>query len=882
MNNDEGILSGIDESDIPFEMELLKSPNDVNLWNNYIDHKHQQLLEATTGSNNDIELIRILKQSLLSLYYRQFVEFKGIEDWNKFIDYYKKTIKSFIEKSTSNEQIESEFNKILSLIESTDKYNIIRDVDYWSKFFILIVEFKMSISYKFLLSIFRKALNNLKREDHIKIWSIILYHIVKMENVTNELMFTLYFNYAKYLQNCYKFHINMEEIQENDRIPDLNKTFNRLLEYIKTVEQLDIFETFFKSLITPTYLLHCTDSELEIYKKYFDKIIDLAVSKYKSDGNFQKRVQKWFNDIVKKFKDQQSQFTIRYSKYLINIDQFDKSIEILESMMKQSKSIKDFTLLFDSLTGVLEEKLVSVTDEDEFKTNPKLVKFLDKFESLLSNRLLLLNDVKLAQNPNIPGVWFDRIEIMKERRANVNEILACYSDAIVKIIVNKVPYNERNELSKLWIDYAKVYYDNNDISNCRKILEIATNVPWTEIEQLEDIWINWVMIELEFSEKNTGKEDLKHATTVSKHSIEIPQQILQGRVDPDDKNLSVQMKIFKSVRLWSLYLDLIENNKDYKFEQVCDAYEQAISLKIVNGVMLINYSLYLEENEQYERCFGVYERGMKIFNGQSKTIIYEIYLNKILKFWQYLEWDKERVREIFENGIDYFNEEKDLKNLKKNYIIYSNWEMKYGSKMRCLKILQEAILDMNNQFDKLELYKILIINTIEFKGIQWVIDIFKDAMENISVQIPDYITEIVTGFVTIEVSLGNIRNARNILEYASDNIMEFNHNEEDRERIWSLFKAFELENGNETTYKEMLRRKIYLEKVFVASSPKMDNNSADKTPTRNTDKDSVGFVKSMKGPNFDKEEGEEEEEDTDTTPINEDAIDLDLDLEMDI
>lgn len=862
------ILEFIGESDIPFEIQFIKDSKNEEIWNQYLNHKQQEY-------DQQIEETKIgyYLKNILIILFRRFKQFpKNYEYWNKFIDFY-------IENFNSKNEINNITKIFLNLI---DEFGL--NISFWIKFlkFLIKFEFENLLDSEFILTLFNIALLKLKPKDHYLLWNLIFNDFLKNNSkISLNLKFDLYSSFFIYLKNINKFNINIEF----DKIPNFDEIFSILIENMNNLEQINQFDLIFNELINPKYLLKLSDSELELFRRYMDKLIKLSNNGNKIDLiKLKDKINKLFLIIIKKFPDQLSIFVIKYAKYFIQINQFDESINLLENYLNKSLTIKDFTLIFDSLTEILEDQINKLSEFNNNIEENKISKYLDKLELLLKDRMILLNDVKLRQNLNNPSIWIERIEILKndnndnndnkDNNSSINKILDCYSKAVLTIDIKKVPKDENLLLPEIWCNYAKEYFKNGDIKTCRTIFETSTKVPWIEIEQLEFIWINWIKFEINLNE-------IEHATLICSKAISIPKQIFNGKINIDDENLSVQMKLFKSIKLWSLYLDLIENTKN--FEEICKAYEDSIELKIINGVLIVNYCLYLEESGYIEKSFSIFERGLEMFNGESKSILYCIYLNKILKYWEKLNWNIERVREIFENGLEmnYNN------NLKQIYILYSEWENKYGSKIRSCKILREGIDKMNKQKDKLLLYKILIIDIIENKGLEWVVEIFQEAIENISVQIPGYINELVCGFVEVEIELGNINKSRKILQYCAENIMEFGKSNEDKISIWELFKAFELENGNETTYKEMLRLKRYLENVYGKIQINSDIKLVEETESKNAKvrkelQDRIGFVASSSGPKTttftmqaEAPGGEE-----DVVERNGDAIDLDMDMEV--
>lgn len=172
-------------------------------------------------------------------------------------------------------------------------------------------------------------------------------------DISLQLKSGIYSSFFIYLKNCNKFNISIEGY----KLPTFDDIFSVLINCIDDYIGIIIFETIFNEFLVPQILIKLSDSELELYRRYFDKLIKLSnIKKDENENNEIKlKINSVFEVIVKKFPDQQSIFTIKYAKYFIHIDKFEESIEFLEKYLNLSLTIKDFTIIFDSLTEILEK-----------------------------------------------------------------------------------------------------------------------------------------------------------------------------------------------------------------------------------------------------------------------------------------------------------------------------------------------------------------------------------------------------------------------------------------------------------------------------------------------------------------------------------------------
>ena len=95
------------------------------------------------------------------------------------------------------------------------------------------------------------------------------------------------------------------------------------------------------------------------------------------------------------------------------------------------------------------------------------------------------------------------------------------------------------------------------------------------------------------------------------------------------QSLPVQARLFKSLKLWSFYVDLEESIGTVETAKA--AYDKILELRIANAQVIVNYANFLEENKYFEESFKVYERGVELFTYPVAFEIWNIYLSKFVK-----------------------------------------------------------------------------------------------------------------------------------------------------------------------------------------------------------------------------------------------------------
>jgi len=69
------------------------------------------------------------------------------------------------------------------------------------------------------------------------------------------------------------------------------------------------------------------------------------------------------------------------------------------------------------------------------------------------------------------------------------------------------------------------------------------------------------------------------------------------------QSLSAQARLFKSLKLWSFYVDLEESIGTVETTKA--VYDKILELRIANAQIIINYAAFLEENKYFEDSFKV-------------------------------------------------------------------------------------------------------------------------------------------------------------------------------------------------------------------------------------------------------------------------------------
>ena len=97
-----------------------------------------------------------------------------------------------------------------------------------------------------------------------------------------------------------------------------------------------------------------------------------------------------------------------------------------------------------------------------------------------------------------------------------------------------------------------------------------------------------------------------------------------------------------------MFADLEESFGD--FNSTKNVYDRIVDLKIATPQIILNYALFLEENQYFEESFKAYERGVSLFKWPHVFDIWQTYLDKFLA--RYGGRKLERARDLFDQCLE--------------------------------------------------------------------------------------------------------------------------------------------------------------------------------------------------------------------------------------
>ncbi|KAJ0326336.1 hypothetical protein COL5a_006845 [Colletotrichum fioriniae] len=483
---------------------------------------------------------------------------------------------------------------------------------------------------------------------------------------------------------------------------------------------------------------------------------------------------------IVRFADQRGKLWCGLATYWIRRGSFERARDVLEEAITTVMTVRDFTLVFDSYTE-FEESIIGalmevasdradngmVDEEADFELDIRMM----RFEQLMDRRPFLLNDVVLRQNPNNVSEWEKRVALWGD---NHLEVVQTYTAAIATI----QPKKAVGAFHQLWANYAKFYERGGDIRNARIIMEKAVKVPFKSVAELADMWIEWAEMELR-------NENFDDAVRIMAKAVQAPKR---STVDYFDETLSPQQRVHKSWKLWSFYVDLVESVSSV--EDTRKVYERIFELRIATPQTVVNYANLLEEHQYYEESFKIYERGLDLFSYPVAFELWNLYLTKAVD----RKIGIERLRDLFEQAI----EDCPPKFAKVIYLMYGNLEEERGLARHAMRIYERATRAVADE-DRADMFNFYITKSASNFGLPSTRPIYEKAISTL----PDTeARDMCLKFADMEKRLGEIDRARAIYGHASQFC-----DPRTSPAFWTKWESFEVQHGNEDTFKEMLRIK---------------------------------------------------------------------------
>lgn len=552
------------------------------------------------------------------------------------------------------------------------------------------------------------------------------------------------------------------------------------INYLLKVERLDEAAQQLAHIVDNEYFVskfgksnHQLWNELcDMISKNPDKVVSLNVDAIIRSG-------------LRRYTDQLGHLWNSLADYYVRSGLFERARDIYEEAIQIVTTVRDFSQVFDayaqfeelSLSKLMEDvaEKDKTCSDDDIEIDLRLA----RFENLMERRLSLLNSVLLRQNPHNVQEWHNRVKLFEGKPL---EIIKIYTEAVQTV----QPKQAIGKLHSLWVEFAKFYEVNSQLEDARTVFEKATQVEYAKVDDLAAIWCEWAEMEIRQENFQNALDLMYRSTLISKNKINY-----------NDESETVQTRLHKSLKLWSMYADLEESFGTFK--SCKSVYDRIIDLRICTPQIIINYGMFLDEHNYFEEAFRAYEKGIALFKWPNVFDIWNTYLTKFLS--RYSGSQLERARDLFEQCIE--NCPPDL--VKNFFLLYAKLEEEHGLARHVMTVYERAVSSVQES-DMYDLFNLYIKKAAEIYGIPRTRPIYEKAIE----MLPEIKSrEMCVKFAEMETKLGEIDRARVIYSHCSQMC-----DPRITQDFWQRWKDFEIRHGNEDTMREMLRIKRSVQATY--------------------------------------------------------------------
>lgn len=516
--------------------------------------------------------------------------------------------------------------------------------------------------------------------------------------------------------------------------------------------------------------------------------------------------------------------------------------------------VRDVVKLFDAFTDWEDRQLQALLEERA----PDLDLRLDIFEHLLDRRPFLINDVLLKDHPNLVDIWLERA-LLYEQQDQTAECIGTLVEAIKSVNPLKAVSTKKQSMVDVWVRYAQIYMAQQDYETAAVIFSRAVKSQFRSPDDLALLYIAWTEMVLEQS-------DDEALALVESVLFLIP--AAHAEVDYDDSSLSVQLRLFKSAALWSFYLDLLRAMVDSLpdatiYDKMSVAYDKMMELRIITLQMLSEYTDFLRERRELDRCSAVYELALRSFS--SAEAQYHIWKKRLTEMLQNKASRFEDVQDMFERAIA---AELPADCAGEIFQMLADYEDRNGSATRALKTLQKALNYLNGSYGKWKLTKEQLNKVADdtygfYSQVSSRLLALKDtgayretmaaAVQDQHITLPNLV-ELGLRYIAFETQAKEYRRVRALYKHLVSLGPPTSHI---LLNVWTEWENFEVKNGTESTIKDMVKTKKSITKEFQAVSEFKDELNP------------MGFIKGQPKVTAPAEKPQQE---------NPDAIDLDMDM----
>ncbi|KAI9156050.1 pre-mRNA-splicing factor syf1 [Blastocladiella emersonii ATCC 22665] len=833
-------LRTIADDDLPFENDLLRDPYSVRAWVRYLEHK----LGAVT-------LGRAPRSHLALLYERAVRTLPGsYKLWKAYLDWSRTGLRSVADphaRDAEATRLHGCYARALLTLHKMPRL--------WTDYLGVLTK-ELPHRVGLIREAFDAALRALPTTQHPRVWDL---YLPWAEGVGGPLA-----------AHVHKRHLKLEPKQH--------------YAYIKLLLDLGDYNGAATQLMRA--ISTSTDSGGKSSYDLFDKLCTVAVQH--PDALTAVSVDDILRAGIRRFPQHAAPFWTALARYWLAAGRIERARNVFEEALRAVVTLRDFTQLFDAYLEV-EEQVVAAhletlgaakkaakrakkagdaaalaaatTARDAAQVDVDLR--LTRLDRLMAARPVLVNDVLLRQNPHNVLEWIKRASLVP-----AHEVEQTYQRALATVH----PKQATGGMDELWTAYAGYHEtQRGDRDAARAVFEHAVKrtTEYKTVGELVNVWTAYADFELRAGNVAAARDLLGRACSIPAAGA--------ATIDFRDTRVPAHRRLCKSLALWSYCVDLEEcfGTRD----TVVAAYDAMLALKIATPQVVVNYALYLEAHDYYEDAFKVYERGIDAFKWPVALDLWTVYLAKFMRRYA-LDVDVsavlsgeelgepapqsgvhlERLRDLFEQAVA----DCPAQHARALYVPYAAVELQHGQVRRAMRVLDRACRAAPRDARRHLYAHAVHVATTHF-GLVAARDVYERALP----QLPDKAAAATClEFAALELRLGEVDRARAVFAHGAALA-----DPRGMPKYWTAWHAFEVQYGNEDTFKEMLRVKRSVQAQFntevnyiaaqLASAKQRHKDAAERAEKAKKDEEEkrLAFVPSGAG------DGDGEEEDEGVTEV---------------
>ena len=498
-----------------------------------------------------------------------------------------------------------------------------------------------------------------------------------------------------------------------------------------------------------------------------------------------------------RFPDELGNLWNHLADYYIRMGMFGRAIEVYEEAIGTLTTVSDFSIVFNSYQNFLD-----LVVKLKMESGADIEMDLDRLELLIERRPELLSSVLLRQNPHNVIEWIKRTKLP---RFSPDQVVAIFTESLMTVDVNSK--NLVGRVSTLWCEFAKYYFVSlQDPTNGRKIFEKAIYYSFKTVDDLANVWIEWILLELKAAIVDVDSPEDSRWLIV----LETARRAISHYRGAEKG--SVQSQLFRSVKLWNLALDIEESFNGTKAPELVRAiYATMIELRVITPALILSYAQLELKNNAFDKAIRVLEKGVDMFPWPYCREIWLYYLNLVVNKTVVLgqtsltrkrksSLSTERVRDLFEQVIS----DCPGKFVTPFLFMFFKFELEKGLARTCINVLVRGASHADiTPHERAQFFYMAVAETWRLLGAGATRKLFEQAIETFTnLKLENILIEFCIQFSNVETQIGEIERARKLFQHASQFA---NPNNKELEYLWDLWRDFEIQNGDEETYKEMKR-----------------------------------------------------------------------------